>query len=136
LHLGERFLGARRAGHLVAGLGEHVGEALAARGRVVHYENRLDRHGVTFTLARGGSWIVFCTAWIRPSFVSGLGRAPAEPAPRPPWIRPSFVIGLVRQRAEPASRPRARSNTPSFEDSMITGVDLSFGCCLMRAQVW
>src|SRR6185436_18736218 len=74
LHLGERLFGAGGAGHLVAGLGQHVGEVLAVRRRVVYYENRLDRHGMTFQLARGVRLIVSCTAWIRPSFVNGLVR--------------------------------------------------------------
>ena len=35
---------------------------------------------------------------------------------------PSRVNGLVRYWSEPAMRPRARSNTPSLLESMITGV--------------
>jgi hypothetical protein len=34
----------------------------------------------------------------------------------------SFVNGFVRYSLEPTMRPRARSNNPSFEDSMTTGV--------------
>ena len=33
-------------------------------------------------------------------------------------------------------RPRARSNRPSLDDSMITGVPWNFAFFLMSAQVW
>ena len=48
----------------------------------------------------------------------------------------SFVNGLVRYSFEPTMRPRARSNRPSFEDSMTTGVAANLGFFLISAQVW
>ena len=38
-------------------------------------------------------------------------------------ISSSRVNGLVRYSSEPTMRPRARSNSPSLDDNMITGVE-------------
>src|SRR5690606_21110243 len=48
----------------------------------------------------------------------------------------SFVKGLVRYCSEPTMRPRARSNRPSLEDSMITGISRNTLLFLISAQVW
>src|SRR5690606_26627811 len=48
----------------------------------------------------------------------------------------SRVNGLVRYCSEPTIRPRALSNSPSLDDSMMTGVDLNTWLFLISAQVW
>src|SRR5262249_38057547 len=102
------------AGHdLVAGLGQHIVEHVPLGRRIVDDQDALDCHGL-------------------PPFI---GPCPlAARAPQPDWCaaaltwvatafnRLSFVKGLVRYWSDPTMRPRARSNRPSFDDSMMTGV--------------
>ena len=52
------------------------------------------------------------------------------------FSRLSLVNGLVRYWSDPTIRPRARSNSPSFDDSMTTGVAWNFAFFLISAQVW
>src|SRR3989442_15776487 len=47
----------------------------------------------------------------------------------------SLVKGFVRYWSDPTIRPRARSKSPSFEDSITTGVVWNFAFFLISAQV-
>ena len=76
-----------------------------------------------FALARA------CPARARPAGVDAAAAARLTCAATA-LSRLSLVNGLVRYWSDPTIRPRARSNRPSFDDSMITGVSLELGVLL------
>src|SRR6478735_6851219 len=107
---GDAVLGARRCKDLVAIAFEQLGQDRRVGRRILDQQN--SSHGVALPPGQALTCLRIASS------------------------SSSRVNGLVRYCSEPTMRPRALSNRPSFEDSMITGVDLNIWLFLISAQVW
>src|SRR6185312_3042937 len=128
LGLEDRVLAVVARHHLVARLGEEVVQHVALGGRVVDDQDFLDGHAA---FPRGS-----VVGAARRTGRSRGGHAAAFTCAATAFSRLSLVNGLVRYWSDPTMRPRARSNNPSFDDSMTTGVPWKRLFFLMSAQVW
>src|SRR5690606_26535023 len=110
--------------HLVAVLLQHGGQLVHLGRRVINDQN--SSHGCSLGMAN--------TACAEHQDSCSTGWKSGTWALMAPSSS-SLLNGLVRYWSEPTMRPLALSNRPSFEDSMITGVDLKALLFLISAQV-
>jgi len=82
----------------------------------------LEKHGFDTVSAADGSECLSLAREVRPDLIFMDVVMPR-------------VNGLVRYCSDPTKRPRARSNSPSLLDSMMTGVSLNTLLCLINEQV-
>src|SRR5574343_413822 len=117
LGLGDSRFAIFRGSNLITGLGQQINRKKALGGRIIDNENILDGHFYEFLSYE----------------LAAVSAGSAKVATV--CSRLSLVKGLVRYWSEPTMRPRARSNRPSLEESMITGVALKRAFFLIREQV-